>query len=394
MLRRHHRDRLRRDVDAEAEQLFVDVGEVRLHELGFAVRNVEVDIIEPVTLDLAVDRARHDVARGELGALVSVGHEAVAGDRVLQDPALAAHCLGDQEILDLKVVEAGRVELHELHVGDAAPGAPRHRDPVPGRAARRGRVKIGAARAASGEDRRAGKQCLDPARAPVERIHAMDRARGRKFLSMSPGDEVDRDHVGDQGDIGVRDSGIFERLLDRPAGGVGDMDDAAVAVPTLARQMPAPFYGFGAIVIEVERHAQFGQPRDCGRRAADDMLDDRTVIEARAGDHRVADMGFEAVAFLEYGGDPALRPSSRAFAQPPLGDHPDLILGRQRQRRRQAGCARSDDQDVEFGQAASARVSARNTSSRSGSLVDTSMMPSPALASAASTSPALTLSLR
>ena len=68
-----------RDVDAEPEQFLVDVGEVALHELGVAVADVEVDIIEAVALDLMVDRPRHDVARGELGALVIVGHEAVAG---------------------------------------------------------------------------------------------------------------------------------------------------------------------------------------------------------------------------------------------------------------------------------------------------------------------------
>src|SRR3546814_11817152 len=46
---------------------------------------------------------------------------------------------------------AGRVELHELHVGDAAARAPRHGDAVPRGAARRGGEQIGAARAAGGE---------------------------------------------------------------------------------------------------------------------------------------------------------------------------------------------------------------------------------------------------
>ena len=137
------------------------LGKCALHELGLAVADVEVDIIQPVALDLAVDRPRHDVARRKLGALVIIGHEAVAGLGMLQDPALAAHRLGDQEILDLQIVQAGRVELHEFHVADAAPGAPRHRDPVAGRAARRGRIEIGAARPAGGEDRRPRGQRLD-----------------------------------------------------------------------------------------------------------------------------------------------------------------------------------------------------------------------------------------
>ena len=51
------------------------------HELRLAVRDVEVDVIEAVALDLMVDGAGDDVARRQLGALVEVGHEALAGLR-------------------------------------------------------------------------------------------------------------------------------------------------------------------------------------------------------------------------------------------------------------------------------------------------------------------------
>ena len=46
------------------------VGKVRPHELRLAVRDVEVDVIEAVALDLMVDGAGDDVARRKLGALV------------------------------------------------------------------------------------------------------------------------------------------------------------------------------------------------------------------------------------------------------------------------------------------------------------------------------------
>ena len=78
-------------------------------------------------------------------------------------------------------------------------------------------------------------------------------------------------------------------------------------------------------------------------RARDDMLDHFAAVEPGAGDHRVADMGFEAVAFLEHRGDPALRPAGRAFAERALGDHPDLQSGREGQRRGQPRRARADD---------------------------------------------------
>src|SRR3546814_6430027 len=79
-----------------------------------------MDGIGPLPLDLVIDRALDDIARGEFGAGIEIGHDALAvaghAGGQLQLPAFAAHRLGDQEILDLQIVEAGRVELHHLHV--------------------------------------------------------------------------------------------------------------------------------------------------------------------------------------------------------------------------------------------------------------------------------------
>ena len=163
MLRGHDRDRPRSHVDAEPEQLLVDVGEMPPHEFGIEMADVEVDVVEAVALDLGVDRAGDDIARGEFGALVVIGHEALAGLRILQVPAFAAHRFGDQEILDLEIVEAGRVELHEFHVRHARTGAPGHRDAVAGRAARGGGEQISTTRAAGRQDGRARGVAHDPA---------------------------------------------------------------------------------------------------------------------------------------------------------------------------------------------------------------------------------------
>ena len=132
------------------------------------------------------------------------------------------------------------------------------------------------------------------------------------------------------------------------------------------------------------------------RRRADDMLDHRAVVEARAGDHRVVDMGVEAVAFLEHRGDPALRPVGRALAERALGDHRDLARLGEVERRGQPGRARADDQDVEL--AAHAAASARGQAQEhvlqvgvAGRHVDD---PEPVCCKASSTWPALTWSLR
>ena len=79
MLGGHHRDRVGGHVDAEAEQLFLDVGEMLVDELRPHMADVEMDVIEPQALDFMVDRARDDVARGKLQPRIEIGHEAIAG---------------------------------------------------------------------------------------------------------------------------------------------------------------------------------------------------------------------------------------------------------------------------------------------------------------------------
>ena len=109
-----------------------------------------------------VDGAGHDVPRRQLGARVEPVHEAVAvGQQQLA--AFAAHRLGDQERLGLAVVQAGGVELVELHVGDPAAGAPGHGDAVAGGAVRVAGVQVDLAGAAGGQHHGAGAEHLDAA---------------------------------------------------------------------------------------------------------------------------------------------------------------------------------------------------------------------------------------
>src|SRR3546814_15793824 len=86
--------------------------------------------IKAEALDLMVDRAGDDVARRKLSPRIEIGHEATAIGRPLQNRTFAAHRLGDEEVLDLGVIETGRVKLVELHVRHAAPGAPGDRKSV------------------------------------------------------------------------------------------------------------------------------------------------------------------------------------------------------------------------------------------------------------------------
>ena len=231
------------------------------------------------------------------------------------------------------------MELHHLHVGNAATRAPRHRDAVARRAARRGGEQVGAPCAAGGEDRRARGVQVDAPRIAVDRVDAPDVARARIALFVPAGGQVDRDLIGDERDVGMCLGGALQRLLHRPAGGVGDMDDAAVRMAALAGEVQR-------VPLGGEGDAELGQPLDRGGRVLDDEFDDVAVVEARAGDHRVLDMVVERVAGFEHRGDSPLCPGGRPFVERALRQHGDAEPLGEGERRGEAGGPRSDDQDV------------------------------------------------
>ncbi len=207
---------------------------------------------------------------------------------------------------------------------------------------------------------------------------------------MAASDQVDRDHVGHERDVRVLLGGGLERLLDGVAGGVGDMDDAPVAVPALTGEVQR------AAVLR-ERHTELDQMGDRARSRLDDMLDDLDIVEPRSGDHRIVDVSVEAVAFLEHRGDAALSPAGRALAERAFGDDRDLVRLGKVERSRQPCRTGADDQHVRADAHAaswSGAVRLRNTSSRSGSRVDTSTIERPSAVSPASTWPAFVRSLR
>ena len=181
--RRHHRDGLARDVDAQAEAARVDGGEVFLEEGLSEMAGVEPDMVEAVFFHLEVDGAGDDVARRQFQALIVRGHEPCAhavrrvcvGQREVG--ALAAQRLGDEETAFLRVVEASGMELDELHVADTAARAPGHRDAVAGGGLGVAGVAVDLAHAACGQHHGAGGQGLDAAAVHVERVHTVAARR-------------------------------------------------------------------------------------------------------------------------------------------------------------------------------------------------------------------------
>src|SRR5574340_842528 len=148
-------NRLAPDVAAEFQPAAVNRREMLAYEVGWLVADVEIAAVDTAFLHLEVDRARHDVARGEFGARIVPMHETAAvGQQKVA--AFAAHCLGDEEGFRVRVVQAGRVELDEFQVGHPAAGTPGHCDAVASRGVGIGRVEVDFAGPAGGEHRVAG----------------------------------------------------------------------------------------------------------------------------------------------------------------------------------------------------------------------------------------------
>ena len=310
------------------------------HEFGRLVAYVEMDVIEPEALDLVVIGACDDVARRQFHPLgIVFFHIPLAGIGIDQPAALAAHRLGDEEILDLEIVEAGRVELHHFHVRHPRPRPPGHRDPVARGTARRGGKEIDAPCAARCYDRGARDMRDDLAAAFVQRIGAPDPARSRIGDLVAAGDQIDAALPRQQRDIGVFLRCLEQRGLHRPAGRIVHMDDPAMRMPAFTGEVQV-------ILFAVERDPQFAQAVDRGGGALDHEFDRFAVVEPRAGNHRVANVVVEGIARIEHRGDAALRPCGGATVEPALGEDQDLLGFGQRERGGETGGARTDHEDV------------------------------------------------
>ena len=140
--------------------------------------------------DLDRHRAGDDVARGEILGMRRVAlHEALAC-RIGEIAAFAARALGDQAA---RAIDAGRVELHELHVLQRQARPQYHAVAVAGAGVRRSAGEVGAAVAAGREHRLLGAEAVHRAVVHLEaddaahgavRIH--DQVEGEVFDEESP----------------------------------------------------------------------------------------------------------------------------------------------------------------------------------------------------------------
>jgi hypothetical protein len=241
------------------------------------------------------------------------------------------------------MIETGRMELHELHVGDPTARAPGHGDAVAGGDVGVAGVEIDLVGPAGGQHHEAGEEGLDLPVAEIEDIGAQT-AMLAMSRQMSGRDEIDGDVLLIERHIGALTHLAFERGGDRTPGGIGGMDHAPMCVTALTCEMIAA----GCTLIGVARELDplIEQPANVVRAALDDVAHHGAIAQPGAGLERVLDVRFDRVARVEDRRDAALGIERTALAQFALGDDRDGQRLGKPQGETQPGGAAAEDQDV------------------------------------------------
>ena len=303
--------------------------------------DVQVDAVVAVGLHLVVDGARHDVAGGEILQRVVALHEggAVAAP---EDRTLAAHRLRDQERAGARVVQGGRVELHELHVGHGRAGAVRHGDPVAGGNVRVAGVEVDLAGPSRGKERDAGGEGLHRAALDVQHVRAQAAVFVELFLQhLRLGDEVDGDMVFVDGDVVVRQGRLDQGALDLAAGDVLGVQDAPLAVPPLAGEVVR----LAARVLG-ELDPPLDQVGDHLGAVLNHTAHHLFVADAGAGHQGILDVGVEGVLGRGDRGDPPLRVVGGGLRYIAFGEQGNGPVGRRLQREGEPRDAATDHQKI------------------------------------------------
>ena len=238
------------------------------------------------------------------------------------------------------MVEAGGVELDELHVGYPTAGAPAHGDPVPGGTVGVGGKQVGLGRSAGSQRGEAAAYGHDAVGLDVE--HVGPEAGITRFAQAPCGDQVDGVVMFQYPHVGPCADRAHQGVGERPPGLVGGVGDSSAAVSSLAGQMQP-----GRVVALVgEGHVQRFEPLDLGRSRLGDVLHHLPVGQAGPGTDGVLDVLGDVLGAAERSGDAALGPRGAAADQFALGDHHHVEVLRQAQGHGQPCRSGTNDQDV------------------------------------------------
>src|SRR5690625_4834940 len=120
---RHHWQRLTSHVEAIFKAAAVNGREVPAGKIRRTMAYIQPHMVDSQTFHLMVDGTRDDITRCEFAAGVEIQHKAMS-IRQQQSAAFAAYGFADEERLGVGVEQTSRMELIELHIGDAAARPP------------------------------------------------------------------------------------------------------------------------------------------------------------------------------------------------------------------------------------------------------------------------------
>ena len=227
--------------------------------------------------------------------------------------ALAARALGDQHA---GAIDAGRVELDELHVLQRQPGPQHHRIAVAGAGVGRGRGEIDAAVAAGREHHRLGAEAVDRAVVEAQR----DDAAADAVLH----DQVDREIFDEEVGV-VLEALLVERVEHRMAGAVGGGAGALGGRPlahVLGHPAERALVDLAPSAVRLNGSPACSSSIDRRRRLADHIFDRVLVAEPVGALDRIVHVPGPVVGphVAERCGDPALGGDGVAAGREHLGD--------------------------------------------------------------------------
>ncbi len=314
-----------------------------LNELRRLVRDIEKYALRAGTFDLGVDRARYDVPRRERAARVVALHEIFAAI-VPQNSAFSAHCFGNQKRFRLRMKQAGRMKLDELHVRDHRARAPRHRHAVARRDVRVCRVQINFSAAAGREHDAIRADRFHLSVFFIENVDAEATIFCRE-AKLARSDQIHRHVIFQKIDMRLPTQLAQQNLLDLLAGHVLHMQDAPFGVTAFSPKIELAMTGnFAFVKLQSKIDKFMNSRRSFRHNRANNFL----VAKPGAGFERVAHMQPEGIFVARHAGDPALRPRCvrvRAFA---FCDHGHRAMLGRFQRKTEPGNATANHDEIVF----------------------------------------------
>src|SRR5690606_31180088 len=141
------------------------------------------------------------------------------------------------------------------------------------------------------------------------------------------GDQVDRDALFQQFDVGTLSGFVEQGSENRCARGVGGVNDAPMAVTAFAGQMELepPVLGAG-LLIAGKGYALIDKPLNGFFAVLDGKAHSIFVAQAAAGVEGVIDVGLNGIGVVQNGSDTALSPECRAIGEVALAQYGDTQM--------------------------------------------------------------------